>query len=322
MEPNPPSSAVTTAASFRTRPTPMTGRIFNLMRYATHDGPGIRTTVFLKGCPLSCWWCHNPENWSHVPSEIYLAERCTGCGDCMEACPENALSRTASGVLAEPARCRHCGRCVAACPAGARESTVRQAGVAELVREIASDIPFYEQSGGGVTFSGGEPLGQPEFLMALLEACGRLEIHRAVDTSGHADRRVLMEAARLTELFLYDLKTVDPDRHRAATGVDNGRILENLRWLSGAEADIIIRIPVIPGVNDDEESVAGFGGFLAGLPRRHPVNLLPYHRTAAGKFKKLGLVYRGAQTQAPSGERVADIARCLSGFGLTVTVGG
>ena len=301
---------------------PTTGTIFNVMRFSTHDGPGIRTTVFLKGCPLSCWWCHNPENWNHVPSEVYLAERCTGCGDCMEACPENALSRTAGGILPDPARCAHCGRCVAACPAGARESTARQASVAELIREIASDLPFYEQSGGGVTFSGGEPLSQPEFLTALLEECGRLEIHRAVDTSGCAAPRTLLEAARRTDLFLYDLKVVDPDRHRAATGIDNSGILENLKRLSGSEADIVIRIPLIPGVNDDARSVADFGAFVAGLPRRHPVSLLPFHRTAAGKFKKLGLVYRGERIEPPSGEQVAEIARRLSAFGLTVTVGG
>jgi pyruvate formate lyase activating enzyme len=292
------------------------------MRFSTHDGPGIRTTVFLKGCPLACAWCHNPENWSHVPSEVYLPERCTGCGICIENCPAGALSLTARVVHTDPELCRHCARCVEVCPAEARERTVWAANVTDLVKAIERDIPFYDQSGGGVTFSGGEPLGQPEFLAALLEECGRLEIHRTVDTSGYADGRVILKAARHTDLFLYDLKIMDPAVHLAHTGVDNTRILSNLHLLSESGAQIVVRIPLIPGVNDEEENIARTGEFIAGLDRHHSVHLLPYHRTAAGKYKKLGLTYRGAPAEAPSGERVAEIARRLVAFGLTVQVGG
>jgi pyruvate formate lyase activating enzyme len=298
------------------------GRIFNVQRFSTHDGPGIRTTVFLKGCPLACWWCHNPESWRQAPSEIYLPERCTGCGLCIDSCPAGALARGAEGIVADAVTCRHCGRCAEICPGGAREQTGRQAGVSELLDIISRDVAFYDQSGGGVTFSGGEPLGQPEFLAAMLEACGRLEIHRAVDTCGFAAEEVLLEVARRTDLFLYDLKTADPAMHRAATGVDNAIILSNLRRLSESGAEIRIRIPLVPGVNDADPDLDAIGGVLAGLARRHPVHLLPFHRAAAAKYKKLGLPDRGVALTAPSAERVAAAARRLEGFGLTVHVGG
>jgi pyruvate formate lyase activating enzyme len=298
------------------------GRIFNVMRFSTHDGPGIRTTVFLKGCPLHCWWCHNPENWNEVPSEVYLPARCTGCGACIEGCPEAALSRTPQGLSADPKRCRHCGRCVEICPSEARERTVREASVAELVQAIERDAPFYEQSGGGVTFSGGEPLCQPGFLLALLDACGRLGIHRAVDTSGYAENGLLFEVSRHTDLFLYDLKALDPARHLDQTGVDNSAILANLELLSGSGAEIILRIPLVPGLNDDDTSIDCIGAYIAGLPRRHAVDLLPFHRAAKGKYQKLGLCYRGETTAPTEPARIAEIAKRLSGFGLSVNVGG
>jgi len=298
------------------------GTIFNVMRFSTHDGPGIRTTVFLKGCPLSCWWCHNPENWQQVPKEVYLPERCTGCGVCVENCPARALSRGARGIAVDADLCRHCGRCIAVCPMEARESTGWYVGVPGLMQSIARDIPFFDQSGGGVTFSGGEPLCQPDFLLAMLEACGRLEIHRTIDTSGFADAGVLMKAARLTDLFLYDLKVLDPQKHRANTGVDNTKILSNLRLLSAAGADIIIRIPLIPGVNDGEKDIAAAGEFIAGLPRPHAVHLLPYHRAADGKYRKLGLRYHGENVVPPLREQVARAARQLSHFGFEVEIGG
>jgi len=301
---------------------PTTGQVFNVMRFSTHDGPGIRTTVFLKGCPLNCWWCHNPENWQHVPSEVYIADRCIGCGICIETCPNQALARTPQGIMADPARCMHCGRCVDACPSEARERTGWPMTVPELVRTIERDIPFYEQSKGGVTFSGGEPLCQAEFLMAMLKACGQLEIHRAVDTCGYAPSDLLLQVARFTDLFLFDLKALDPVTHRAETGVDNAGILANLKQLSGSGADIVIRIPLIPGVNDDEQSLSNIGEFIAALPRKHPVDLLPYHAAAAGKYKKLGIGLRGSNVTPPAKERVAEIAQHLSAFGLTVSVGG
>jgi pyruvate formate lyase activating enzyme len=298
------------------------GTIFNVMRFSTHDGPGIRTTVFLKGCPLCCWWCHNPENWQQVPKEVYLPGRCAGCGVCIENCPGRALSRGAEGIAVDAGLCRHCGRCIEVCPMEARESTGWSVGVPDLLRSIERDIPFFDQSGGGVTFSGGEPLCQPDFLLAMLAACGQSEIHRAVDTSGYADAGVLLKAAGLTDLFLYDLKVLDPLKHRANTGVDNAKILSNLRLLSASGANIIIRIPLIPGVNDDEKDIAGTGEFIAALPRPHPVHLLPYHRAANGKYRKLGLCYHGERVRPPPREQLVQVAQRLSHFGLKVEMGG
>jgi pyruvate formate lyase activating enzyme len=204
----------------------------------------------------------------------------------------------------------------------ARECTGWLVSVSELMSAIERDTLFFDQSGGGVTFSGGEPLCQPDFLLAMLKECGRLEIHRIIDTSGFVDAEVLMKAARFTDLFLYDLKILDPQKHRANTGVDNTNILSNLRLLSASGADIIIRIPLIPGVNDGKEDIAAAGDFIAGLPRPHAVHLLPYHRAANSKYGKLGLCYRGEHVTPPSREQVADIAQHLAKFGLEVGVGG
>jgi pyruvate formate lyase activating enzyme len=260
--------------------------------------------------------------WTDVPSEVFLPGRCIGCGACIEGCPSGALSHTLQGIAADPRLCLHCGHCVDSCPSEARERTVRQASVPELVTAIDRDAPFYEQSGGGVTFSGGEPLCQPGFLLALLKACGRLGLHRAVDTSGYADTERMLEVARHTDLFLYDLKTLDPVRHMDQTGVDNRLILANLELLSGSGAEIRVRIPLVPGLNEDDTSINCIGAYIAALPRKHAVDLLPFHRAAKGKYQKLGLSYRGETTVPPGPGRIADIAKRLSGFGLDVGVGG
>ena len=204
----------------------------------------------------------------------------------------------------------------------ARESTGWTVDVPDLLQSLERDIPFFDQSGGGVTFSGGEPLCQPDFLLAMLEACARYDIHSAVDTSGYGEAAVLLKAAKLCNLFLYDLKVLDPQKHRANTGVDNRRVLDNLRMLSASGADIIIRMPLIPTVNDSEEDIAAAAKFIAELPRPHPVHLLPYHRAATGKYLKLGILYRGENVLPPPEEQVTHAAQRLSNFGLTVEVGG
>ena len=298
------------------------GIVFNISRYAIHDGPGIRTTVFLQGCPLSCWWCQNPESMAREPHLSLREGRCIGCRMCVEACPRNAISMTDDGPATDASLCQKCFECADICPADAREVVGRSMTVAEVMEEVRKDTAFYDESGGGVTFSGGEPLMQPAFLMELLEACGRLDIHRTVDTCGYAGRSILLQAAEKTDLFLYDLKHMDPEIHEKYTGVSNEPILENLRALSCRDVAVRIRFPLIPGVNDDWKNVERLGAFLQGLHRVFCVDILPYHDVARSKYKRFGFDYRLGQVQTLDPARLREIAAALSTYGLCVTVGG
>ena len=299
-----------------------TGSIFEIKRFATHDGPGIRTTIFLKGCGLQCWWCHNPESQHRAPSVMYRADRCIGCGTCIESCPRGALVLSPEGVRTDWKLCGRCGTCIGSCPADARVSTGWTVDIEHLMRIIEEDVPFYDQSGGGVTFSGGEPLSQPEFLIALLKECGRLGIHCAVDTCGFAELDTVRRVSGYTDLFLYDLKLIDPARHKKFTGVSNERILENLKWLSANGAEVYIRIPLVPGINDDKEDIEQIVLFVTGLARRHPVCLLPYHGAASHKYASLGFEYRLKEVSPPSPEKLSEIIDRLSGAGVDAQIGG
>jgi pyruvate formate lyase activating enzyme len=307
-------------AEARQGPTEPAGYIYNIMRFSLHDGPGIRTTVFFKGCPLRCWWCHNPESQEPAPQLVYFAERCLQCGDCIPICPNGAV-RWVNGAISIDGACRSCGTCVDFCAAGARELMGRWMTVADTLAEIEKDRVFYDQSGGGVTFSGGEPLLQPEFLEALLDACRARRIHTVVDTSGLAPREVLLRLAAKTDLFYYDVKLVDSEKHRRYIGAPIDAILENLEALAGKGAAIVVRFPVIPGVNDGEAEVAALGALLArlGLLQLH---LLPYHTIGVEKYRRLNLPYQMNGVQPPSHERLAQIAAQLEAQGLSVRIGG
>lgn len=296
----------------------MTGTIFDIKRFAVNDGPGIRTTVFLKGCPLNCAWCHNPESQAPGVDILYRAASCLRCGACVAACPAGALRLDReAGVVRDRAACTLCGRCVEACPAEALTSVGRRADAGELAAEVARDRVFFDESGGGVTISGGEPLSQPDFLMDLLARCGGFGLHRAVDTSGYAPRATLLAVAELTDLFLFDLKLVDDGAHRRHTGVGNADILDNLAALSAAGSAIEIRIPVIPTVTDGGR-IDEAGALLAGLPRRHRVRLLPYHRAALHKYDRFGMTRRLADIPEPSPEDLDILTRKLERCGLEV----
>jgi pyruvate formate lyase activating enzyme len=298
-----------------------TGLIFNVQKYSIHDGPGIRTTVFFKGCPLSCWWCHNPESQGREPFVHYDSKRCLGCGGCVRACPAGALTLTAAGVVTDWDRCDAHGVCAQVCPAEARQVIGRTVTVPELLDEIERDRLYYEESGGGVTFSGGEPLLQWRFLLDVLTACGERDLHRAVDTTGFASPKVLLQVAEQTDLFLYDIKTMDPELHRRATGVPLSPILDNLARLLSAGARVRIRIPLIPGVTDDD-SIDRTGAFLASLPAIEAVHLLPFHRSARDKHEKFGFPWLLESDDDIPEERVQDWAARIGAEGLQVTVGG
>jgi pyruvate formate lyase activating enzyme len=293
----------------------LAGRVFDVQRYSLHDGPGIRTTVFLKGCPLECLWCHNPESQSFGPELLVTEARCLSCGTCATVCEHGAPP-------AGSALCTACGACVEACPAGARQLAGREATVGEVMREVLRDRLFYDASGGGVTFSGGEPLAQPEFLAALLDACRSAGIHTAVDTCGFAPHERLLALVPRVDLFLFDVKLVDDARHRALTGVPSAPILANLRALAAAGATVWIRVPIVPGLTDAEADLAAAADLVATLPGAHRVSLLPYHRTGAAKARRLGRALPALDTLPPSRERLEELASLFRERGLVTNIGG
>jgi pyruvate formate lyase activating enzyme len=299
-----------------------TGMIFDIKQYAIHDGPGIRTTIFFKGCPLACRWCHNPEGIEMIPQVVYREMRCIGCGECVATCPEGALTLTPEGITADLSRCKACGSCVDVCIAVARELTGRTITSADLMKIIIKDIPFYDESGGGVTFSGGEPLMQPEFLLELLKECGKEQIHRTVDTSGCVDTEVLMSVARETELFLFDLKLMDSEKHREYTSIPNHLILSNLKQLARSGVDITVRIPIIPGINTDDENIDFTGMLLRVLPEIRNVHILPYHDFQKNKYIRFNTEYHAGHILPPTKEELAAIKKRLETFELNVDIGG
>ena len=299
------------------------GLVFDVKRFAINDGPGIRVTIFLKGCPLACRWCHNPESISPTVQKMYSREKCIGCGGCVEICPVEACKLTDTGIVTDHNLCIRCGQCASVCPAAATEMSGRYETVSDLLRVIENERPFFDQSGGGVTFSGGEPLLYPDFLIEILDACGRLRIHRTVDTCGLASTRNLLAVAKRTDLFLYDLKLVDSKRHKEWTGAGNKRILQNLQVLAESGATIQIRIPLIKGVNADEDNINTTAAFVAALPGpARKISLLPYHNVAEGKFAKLGHDYLPSQMSEPDDADLARVIACFSSHGLTASVGG
>lgn len=294
------------------------GRIFDIQRYSVHDGPGIRTTVFLQGCPLSCPWCHNPESRPSDPVPAFRADRCLNCEACAEVC-QNDVKPNADTPW--PAVCERCGRCVTVCPAGARELAGREVETGALLDEIERDRLHFEESGGGVTFSGGEPLAQPAFLGELLRGCRERELHTTVDTSGHAPALVVGSVADLVDLWLFDLKHPDRESHRALTGVDNGLILKNLGQLAGEGREIWLRVPLIATYNDDLATLQRTGALARdlGLSRIH---LLPYHAASEAKRERFAIAGEDSALTAPTPASLDAIAARLRDLGLEVIIGG
>lgn len=298
------------------------GIIFDIKKFSIHDGPGIRTTIFLKGCPLQCAWCHNPEGISPNP-EIHLWEqRCIACGDCVEVCPNSAVSLQEGLRLWDREICTRCGRCAGICPAETVQLVGETMSVTQVLGEIKKDVIYYDQSGGGATFSGGEPLNQTRFLKALLEKCQELEIHTAVDTSGLSPWKNYQEIIPFTDLFLFDLKLMDDHRHKQFTGVSNRLILENLKKLKDVGKQIVVRVPVIPGINDHPENIAETSNFLTSLGGIQNIDILPYHRIASDKYRRMESEYPLKDIQPPSADEMEMIASQFRTDGFTVTIGG
>ncbi|MBN2507889.1 MAG: glycyl-radical enzyme activating protein [Verrucomicrobia bacterium] len=298
------------------------GLVFNIQKFSVHDGPGIRTTVFLKGCPLRCAWCHNPEGRSPEREILFNEDRCLGCGQCREACPHAAQVPGRGPLPVRHDFCQLCGACVAACPTEARQMAGRERTVAEVMAEVVQDRVFYEDSGGGVTFSGGEPLMQPGFLKALLEASVAEGLHTAVDTCGYAGREDLLAVAPWTGLFLFDVKLMDSERHRRYTGVPNATILDNLRALDRVHDRVWVRVPLIPGLNDQPGDLEAIARFAASLRAVRQVNLLPYHKSGLQKSRRLGQSTPLEGLAPPSPEQVAAAVDVFRAFGHATFVGG
>ncbi len=299
------------------------GRIFDIKRFAIHDGPGIRTTVFLKGCSLSCAWCHNPESHSPAPEVLYWEDRCTGCGTCVAACPQGVIRLVGGRPLTDRAGCTGCGTCVAACPWGARQLVGEMMTVEEVMQRLEKDRLFYDESGGGITLSGGEPLDQPAFCRALLSRCREVEIHTALDTCGQASEETLLSVAALADLILYDLKLMDPERHRSYTGASNERILSNLRRLDRLNKRVWLRIPLIPGINDDAKTLREMAGFVAELRSVERVQVLPYHRAGLKKYERLERPAPTARLAPPSPQAVEQaVARLRRKTAVPLQIGG
>lgn len=297
------------------------GRLFDIQRFSVHDGPGIRTTVFLKGCPLRCAWCHNPEGISPRPQLAFDPRRCIGCGYCFRVCRRGAHKMVEGRHVLDRAACEACGTCVTECYADALDFVGREVSVADVMAEVLADRPFYETSGGGLTLSGGEPLAQIDFTEAVLRAARAEGIHCGIETCGHASWASFERIRPLVDLFLYDWKETDPALHKQFTGVTNELIRANLRALYAAGANIVLRCPIIPRVNDRDDHFAGIASLCREMPALLGVEVLAYHRLGLSKAERLGAGPAvPVESAAPPRETVAQWVATLRGMGVPVIV--
>ncbi len=300
------------------------GYVFDIQHFSIHDGPGIRTTVFLSGCSLRCRWCQNPESYHLRPRLSFCAEKCTKCMACLPACPEKAVSFENGVIRNNRELCTACGACIPVCPAEARSIIGREYTAEEVLKDVESDRVFYEGSGGGVTLSGGEVLFQPVFSTAVLKLCRENNLSTAVETTGNAAWQTVRDVLENTDLVLYDLKHMNSAEHKKGTGAGNERILENLKKIpKELNIPVIVRIPVIPGFNDSEENIRNSAGFILNeLGPETPVNLLPYHRFGVGKWEQLEMSGPVFETEPPEDEAMQRLKEIFEKNNLNVQIGG
>jgi len=295
------------------------GTIFDIQRFSIHDGPGIRTTVFLKGCTLSCVWCHNPEGMTAPPNLSFLPAKCIGCRCCERLCPEHGHNITNKAHTLDRTNCRVCGLCTKECFSGALELVGRTATVEEVIQTVLRDKPFYETSGGGMTLSGGEPLQQADFTMELLKSAKGYGLNCAIETCGNVPYSAFKCVLPFVDLFLYDVKETDSARHAEYTGCGNKLILENLRRLHDDGASILLRLPIIPGLNDRDAHFKAVAALAAALPHLRGVDILPYHRLGESKAARFDVTARIPQIVTPTTAQVAGWIARLKELGVNAT---
>lgn len=299
----------------------MKGTIFNIQRFSLHDGPGIRTIIFFKGCALRCKWCSNPESHSPKPQILYIPINCIQCQKCVQICPKNAISINNGNKVIDYSKCDMCGLCVENCCASALEISGRQVEVAELIEEIKKDSIYYSQSGGGVTLSGGETLLQPDFAAELLKECKNHGWNTAIETANFASRSAVEKVMPYTDLFLADLKIYNSKKHEYYTGQGNERIIENIKFIAQSGKNIIIRIPIIPSVNDDVENMYNVVKFANTIGIKE-INLLPYHRLGINKYSYLGYDYSLKEILPPPKEKMQELKKIVENAHIKCKIGG